>query len=172
MTSDKHWFAAYVKSCKEKITSERLCLLGIENYLPVWNEIHQWSDRKKVVGRLVIPGMIFVHCTEADRLRSLKESPYLYKYITEKGPFTASVIPDKQMDVFRRMVDYGKGKVEMSAEVLSPGDHVRVVSGPLEGVECELVRIGDKRRCLAVRLHGVGTAMMDLDMEILKKIDL
>lgn len=36
--------------------------------------------------------------------------------------------------------------------------------------ECELVKVGDNNRCLAVRLGMAGTAMMDLDADTVKKI--
>lgn len=34
----KQWLVAYVKSCMEKKTAERLTAMGIEHYLPVQTE--------------------------------------------------------------------------------------------------------------------------------------
>ena len=45
----KRWLVAIVRICHEKKTSERLTKMGIENFLPIQQEVHQWSDRRKVV---------------------------------------------------------------------------------------------------------------------------
>lgn len=43
----KRWIAVFVQVCTEKKVGEKLCRIGIENYVPTQLEIHQWSDRKK-----------------------------------------------------------------------------------------------------------------------------
>ena len=63
----RQWLVAYVQSCLEKRTARRLAAMGIECYLPIQSEIHQWSDRRKRVDRLIIPMMIFVHVTPQER---------------------------------------------------------------------------------------------------------
>ena len=59
----KKWYVAYVLSRHEKKTAERLTKMGIENFLPVQEEIRQWAHRRQKVTRVVIPMMIFVHAT-------------------------------------------------------------------------------------------------------------
>ena len=54
-----NWYVAYVKSCSEFKVAEFLEKFGYEYYLPVKREVHQWSDRKKIVRKLVLPRMIF-----------------------------------------------------------------------------------------------------------------
>ena len=171
MTDERrHWYVAYVKSCMEQVSAGRLRALGIECYVPVQKVVRQWSDRKKVVDSLVIPRVIFVHSTEQERVMTLAKVNTLYKYITTKGPYTASIVPDAEMETFRNMVERGGRSVSFEQTPLSPGDRVRVVSGPLTGCECELVSVGGKR-CLAVRLGPMGTAMMDLGLDDVRKIE-
>jgi len=43
----KKWFVIYTKPRNEIKVSQRLSVLGIENYTPTRMEIRQWSDRKK-----------------------------------------------------------------------------------------------------------------------------
>ena len=57
----KRWLVAIVRICHEKKTGERLTKMGIENFLPIQQEVHQWSDRRKIVDRVLLPMMIFVH---------------------------------------------------------------------------------------------------------------
>lgn len=63
----KQWLVAYVKSCMEKKTAERLTAMGIEHYLPVQTVERRWSDRIKRMEKLVLPLMIFVHVTPKER---------------------------------------------------------------------------------------------------------
>ncbi len=63
----------------------------------------------------------------------------------------------------------GGGAGRLSDRPLAPGDRVRVMSGPLTGLECDLVSVGGGR-CLAVSLGPLGTATMDLDLESVEKI--
>ena len=57
----KRWLVAIVRIHHEKKTSERLTKMGVENFLPIQQEVHNWSDRRKVVDRVILPMMIFVH---------------------------------------------------------------------------------------------------------------
>ncbi len=41
----KRWYVALVRMHHEKKVSERLDKMGIENFIPVQQELHQWSDR-------------------------------------------------------------------------------------------------------------------------------
>ena len=43
----RQWLVAYVQSCLEKKTAERLKAMGVEYYLPIQSEIRQWSDRQE-----------------------------------------------------------------------------------------------------------------------------
>lgn len=169
-SQELHWFVAYVQSCQERNVAARLSNLGYQCYLPIRRELRQWSDRKKLVERLLLPRLVFIRCTELDRRRSFDLVPYLYKYITASDSSAAAIIRDSEMDLFRSMVDQTERPVEMRAEPLFPGDHVKVVTGPLAGIECELVSV-EGRRCLAVRLGVLGTAVMDLSLDSVKKLE-
>lgn len=166
---DLHWYIGYVKSCTEFKAQEFMARLGYESYVPVVEEVHRWSDRRKVVRRLVLPRIIFVHTTEYLRRRSLEENPYLTRYMAKDGPYTAAVVPDEQMEAFRCMVDNDGRRVNVEPQNFAPGDKVKVTSGPLRGMVCELINVSG-RRCLAVNLGALGTATMDLELETIEKI--
>ena len=51
----KRWLVAIVRIHHEKKTSERLTKMGVENFLPIQQEVHNWSDRRKVVDRVILP---------------------------------------------------------------------------------------------------------------------
>ena len=168
--NERHWYVAYVKPFFERKIADELTSLLYSVYLPVQQEIRQWSDRKKIVDRLVIPRILFIHSTAAERERLLRESRYheYIHFLCKSGPRTPAVVPDKEMNSFMKMVNHGR-MVTVTDYQFSKGDRVRVTSGPLIGLECELLSV-DGRRCLAVNLSGIGTATMDLDMESIEKI--
>lgn len=164
----RQWLAAYVRSCLEKKTAERLAAMGVECYLPVQTEIHQWSDRRKKVDRLVIPMMIFVHVSAKERPLPLTLQA-VSRYMVLRGESRPAVIPEEQMERFRFMLDYSPEAVEICTTPLAAGDAVRVIKGPLAGLEGELVTIGGKSK-VAVRLDMLGCAHVNMPIGFVEKI--
>lgn len=168
--NEKHWFVAFVMSCRERRVGELLAKSGYECYIPIQREVHKWSDRKKIVDRLVIPRIVFIRCTEIERRKAFDRAPGLCGFINSgKGPGNPAIVRDIEMETFRAMVEKGGREVSVTNETFSPGDHVRIVEGPLEGMECELVSAG-ATRCIVVRLGAIGTAKMDIDLCTVRKI--
>ena len=166
-TAPRQWLVAYVQSCLEKKTAQRLAAMGIECYLPVQSEIRQWSDRRKRVDCLVIPMMIFVHVTPQERPLPLSLQA-VSRYMVLRGESTPVVIPDEQMDRFRFMLDYSPEAVEMCSAPLAPGDDVKVIKGPLAGLEGELITVNGKSK-VAVRLDMLGCAHVDVPIGFVEK---
>ena len=154
----KKWLVAYVRLHHEKKTAERLTAMNIENFLPVQEEIRQWTYRKKKIKRVVIPMMIFVHVDAAERSQVLTLSA-ISRYMVLHGEHTPAVIPDEQMERFKFMLDYSDEAVEMCTEPLAPGELIRVVKGPLKGLEGELVEMDGKAK-VVVRLDLLGCEEM------------
>lgn len=141
--------------------------MGIECYLPVQSEIRQWSDRRKRVDCLVISMMIFVHVTPQERPLPLSLQA-VSRYMVLRGESTPAVIPDEQMDRFRFMLDYSPEAVEMCSAPLAPGDAVKVIKGPLAGLEGELITVNGKSK-VAVRLDMLGCAHVDVPIGFVEK---
>jgi transcription antitermination factor NusG len=60
----KKWFVIYTKPRTEIKVSQRLSVLGIENYTPTRMEVRQWSDRKKKIAVALLPSMVLVNLNE------------------------------------------------------------------------------------------------------------
>lgn len=161
------WLAAYVQSCMEKKVAEQLRDMGIEYYLPMQTEIRQWSDRKKKIERLIIPMMIFIHISPRERSLPLALRA-VNRYLVLRGEHTPAVIPDKQMERFRFMLDYSLQAVEFHSTTLTSGDMVRVIKGPLAGLEGELIEFNGKS-VVAVRLDMLGCAIVEMGVGLVEK---
>ena len=169
-SDEPHWYVAYVRSCCERKAAEVLARMGFEHYLPEQREVHQWSDRKKIVKRLVLPHMIFVRCLESRRLEPVRASVYFTRYMSARGAYNPVIIPDSQMDAFMKMVEGSSRRVDVMQDVhFVAGDKVRVTSGPLAGLECTLTDVHGTR-CLAVGIEVLGTAIVELSSDAIEKI--
>ena len=60
----KKWFVIYTKPRTEIKVSQRLSVLGIENYTPTRIVVRQWSDRKKKILVPLLPSMVLVSIHE------------------------------------------------------------------------------------------------------------
>ncbi|MEG0889804.1 MAG: UpxY family transcription antiterminator [Bacteroides sp.] len=164
----KHWLAAYVRLHHEKRTRDHLLSMGIECFLPVQEEIHQWSDRRKKVELIVLPMIIFVRVDVSERALPLTLSSVL-RYLVLRGESTPAIIPDAQMDRFRFMLDYSEETVELCPAPLVPGECVRVIKGPLTGLEGELLLMNGKSK-VAIRIDMLGVAQVNMSVRYVEKI--
>ena len=156
----KRWYVALVRMHHEKKVAERLNKMGIENFVPVQQELHQWSDRRKMVESVLLPMMIFVHVDPKERKEVLSFST-VSRYMVLRGESSPAVIPDEQMARFRFMLDYSEEAVSMSTTLLARGEKVRVIKGPLTGLVGELVNVDGKSK-IAVRLNLLGCSCVDM----------
>ena len=165
---ERKWYVAYVRLFHERKTAEKLAAMGIESFVPVREEIHQWSQRKKKVMRVLIPQMIFIHATPKERLEALTLASISH-YMVLRGEHTPAVIPDRQMQQFMFMVDYSEESIEMYNSPLQPGQSIKVIKGPLAGMEGELMEIEGKSKVI-VRLDILGCAGVDMPIGFVEAI--
>lgn len=159
MNADKkqeaRWYAAYTNSRAEKKVFSELQKQGIEAYLPLQKKLKQWSDRRKWVEEPLLRCYIFVKIDMTDYYRVLNTRGVV-RYITFEGK--AVPIPEKQIDVLRQVVAT-EADVEVTADRFDPGDRVKVVSGPLLGLEGEMVNHRGSRRVM-VRFDQLGQHLL------------
>lgn len=164
--TNRRWLAAYVKMHHEKRVRERLSELGIENFLPVQTEVRQWSDRKKRVEQVLIPMMIFVH-VDTEEQRTVLTHPSVLRYLVLRGEHAPAEIPEEQMDRFRFMLDFSEFPIAFNTTGLQLGEKVRVVKGPLSGLEGELVTIDGKSNII-VRICQLGCASVEINASMVE----
>lgn len=165
----KHWVAALVQVRSEKAVGKKLDSLGIENYVPTQWEIHQWSDRKKKVERVVIPLIVFVHADKAT-IKRLILHPFIHKLVTYPGQYSPAIIPDEQLEKLKFMLRHSDSPVEMRNQVFRTGDRVRISRGPLKGLEGEFCRVESRKTMVAVLLECLGYACVSIEKSDLELI--
>ena len=153
----KRWVAALVHTNCEKKVATKLDKLGIENYVAIQTEEHQWSDRKKKIDRIVIPMVVFVRLAkdEEDEFRRL---PFILKFITYPGANElATPIPDEQIKQIQFLLKYSESPVTFSAHI-EIGDAVRIVKGPLKGFAGYCCGVSNSDIAIHLDLLGYATA--------------
>jgi transcriptional antiterminator RfaH len=151
----QYWYAAYTRSRAEKKVLEELQRQGIDAYLPLQKKLKKWSDRRKWVEEPLLRCYIFVNIDMTDYFKVLNTRG-IVSYITFEGK--AVPIPDNQIEVLRKIVAT-EADVEVTADNFTPGDKVRVVSGPMHGLEGELVNFRGNRRVM-VRIDHIGQQLL------------
>ncbi len=135
-----HWYAACTCPRHEKRVAEQFQNRNIEHFLPLYEAVHRWKDRRARVKLPLFPGYIFVHIAANERLRVL-EVPSIAHIVSFSGQPTP--LPDEEMERLR------SGLAQRSAQphpYLKVGRRVRVKSGPFEGIEGILLRKKDNFR--------------------------
>lgn len=129
------WWVAYTRHQHEKNVAEMLSAKGIEAFLPIYEAVHRWKDRKKTVSLPLFPCYLFVRERSDGRLLTLT-TPGIYMILT-KGDHLA-VVPNEEVQAIQRAL-MDPASVE-PYPFLKCGERVRVVRGPLTGIEGILVR--------------------------------
>lgn len=158
----KRWIALLVQVRSEKAVGKKLTDLNIENYVPTQWEIHQWSDRKKKVERVVIPMVVFARVDKFEEIQTRNLS-LIYKVVTYPGRYEAATIPENQIETLKYMLKHADQTVEMKERILEVGDRIRIARGPLKDLEGELFLVDTDKPMIAVRIECLGYACVSID---------
>lgn len=157
----KRWVAALVHTNCEKKVATKLKKLGIENYVAIQTEEHQWSDRKKKIDRIVIPMVVFVRLAkeEEDEFRRL---PFIMKFITYPGAEElATPIPDEQIEQLKLWLEKAESPVTFCSHI-EIGDAVRIVNGSLKGFKGYCCGVSNSEVAIHLDMLGYATTYVPI----------
>lgn len=133
--SEEGWWAIYTRHQHEKTAAEMLRAKGCDVFLPLYQVIRRWKDRKVNLSLPLFPCYLFVRAEARQRL-AVVMTPGVHM-IVGHGERLAVVAPE-EIGALQRAVE-GPFRVEPHP-YLQCGQRVRVTRGALEGVEGILVR--------------------------------
>ena len=147
LPTQAHWYAVQTRPRHEKKVITNLNEKHIESYLPLLNQMHHWSDRRKLVQVPLFPGYVFVRAQLDPRVFVAVLS--IWGALAFVGPQREAMpIPESQIEDIRTLLST---KVCLSPyPFLKVGQRVRVRGGALDGVEGILVTNGQKRLVISV----------------------
>lgn len=160
------WYAVYVRSRHEFKVTEHLGNSGVDVFLPAIERQRRWKDRKKLVTFPLFPGYIFVRLPQSKPcMLPVLKTPGVVRFVSLR-PGSPEPVPDVQIESVRKMVEHGAGVEPYPG--LQKGQRVRIVAGPLAGVEGVLqTRRGQHLLVISVDLLQQGAAVQidALDVE-------
>jgi transcription antitermination factor NusG len=130
-----HWYVAYTSANHEKRVTEQLLRRSVDHFLPLYESVRRWKDRRVTLQLPLFPGYVFVRLALYDRLKVL-QVPGVARLVGFNGQ--PAVLPDRDIEGLRTRL-----AVRFRAEphpYLQAGRRVRIKRGPLEGVEGILIR--------------------------------
>jgi transcriptional antiterminator NusG len=149
------WFAVWTRSRHEAAVFQQLQTKGVRAFLPTITRWSHWKDRKKRIEWPLFPGYCFTHIDPADALAVLKCAGVVSLVSFEGRP---AAIPDREIESVRTLVESDL-KFD-PCPLISEGDLVEVVCGPLRGVVGRLLRKGAHARLVvSVGLVGQGVSV-------------
>lgn len=164
------WFAAYTKPRQEKFIRDRLTEMDIENFIPTKFEEHQWKYRKKIVEVPLIPRLVFIHTDFEKSFSLLNDYNFQIKFMKDNETKTLLIIPNKQMNDFMLVIESKEHKTEILMTDFIQGDKVRVIKGPLQGVEGRLENKKNKNK-VVISVQGIISIAINISVDCLEKID-
>jgi transcription antitermination factor NusG len=138
---EPHWYAAYTCANHEKGVMRQLERRSVESFLPLYESLHRWKDRRIRLQLPVFPGYIFVRLALRDRLKVL-EIPSVVRLVGFGGHPTP--LPIEEIETIRTCI--ARRQPLVPNRYVRRGQRVRMLSGPLEGLTGVVVRQKNRTR--------------------------
>ena len=121
------WFVAHTKFRRELRAQESFSVLGVNSYVPVYEEKREWSDRVKKTSAPAISGYIFFQA-EKINYTLVNLNPYLKNVLRRFG---------KVVEIKSSEIDEMKNCLKNYTDEISfnTGDTVKILSGCLKNKE-------------------------------------
>lgn len=164
------WVAFYTLPRNEKKIFSKLQEKGYITYLPLKKELHKWHDRKKWVDVPLIPSYIFVKAKKKD-IYNLERVDGVCHAISFGSKTNVAIVSQQEIDNIRKLIESGMELYVNNLESLHKGSKVRVMAGPFENMEGELVS-DCKEGNFVVKLESISMGIqVNIERELLQFIE-
>jgi transcription antitermination factor NusG len=124
-----HWYAIYTSANHEKRIAEQLALRSLECFLPLYESVRRWKDRRVVLNLPLFAGYVFVRMPLRDKLKVV-QIPGVAHLVGFAG--TPVALPDAEIETL--LASLKGGVAPQPHPFLTVGRRVRVKAGPLAGL--------------------------------------
>jgi len=149
------WHVLYTRHQHEKAVDQMLRSKGFHTFLPLYQTVHRWKDRTKVLSLPLFPCYVFLSGGLERRL-DVMTTPGVHALVSTAGQ--PATVPFAEIEAIRRVTESG-AQVEPHP-FLKCGERVRVKGGPLAGIQGILIRKRSLYRLvLSVEILGRAAAV-------------
>lgn len=134
----------------------------MECYVPVARVRVKLSDRMVWKEKVIIPGVVFVHCSleNRDPLFFGKCKEYVVGFMSDRVRHRPQPIPDHEMETFKALTDK-KYAYEMGVPTFKVGESVLILAGPMQGHVAELVSTKEVISKTEFQVDRYGNQILD-----------
>jgi len=156
----EEWFAIQTKPRHEKKVASALKEKDISVFLPLYNAVHQWSDRQQKVQIPLFPNYVFVRIIPRLSRTAVLQTNGVRSFVGIRGEGT--YVREEEIEAIQRILTE---RIAFAGyPFLNIGQRVRIRGGSLDGVQGILVAAANDRslvvsveclqRSLAIRIDG------------------
>jgi transcription antitermination factor NusG len=153
--NDLAWYAVHTRSRHERKVASELAGRSFVVFLPEYKTLSRRRDRRKQILTPLFPGYLFVQTrmTTENRIAILQASSVVQIVGISNRPL---VVPDHQIESIRIILDSTQAAEPQT--VLTSGQLVQVLEGPLKGVIGVVEKAQRKRIIVSVEILGRAVA--------------
>src|SRR2546425_62460 len=156
-SAPRRWYACRTRPRAEKLADRLLRLRGVESYLPLLEQVRQWTDRRKRVGFPLFPGYVFARFGSG-MVHEVLRTPGVVTIIRNDGcPTPVRAEELESIRILVACVNAGNAPPE-PVEFLQAGQEVLVARGPFSGIRGVLVEDRGRAR-VVIRLSTLRKAL-------------
>ncbi len=176
--TDVHWYVLRVTYQRELSTQEQLNKMGINNFVPTL-KIRKRNSQGRFywIREVAVHNYVFVQTSKQmiDRLKhqTLPHLRYIMRNVN--GERRIMTVPEREMQNFIAVAGNAEEHIRFlppEEVMLAEGDRVRILGGPFEGVEGNLIKTSKgKRTAVVIRIEGIAAVVTtSLPMRLIEKI--
>lgn len=169
-TTDRYWGFAYLRPRTEKKVADKLAGMDVPVYLPLVNKARLHHGTKVVTALPMIPGYIFLAAGDQERSELKKSVKEFVQIELLREPHEEDTLIC-ELNALHQFEILAQSEEVLVNPGIQRGDKVIVTSGPLKGLETEVVRRDDARNAIIINISILEkTVEYPLSADELKKI--
>lgn len=137
------WYIAECKATRERAIRTMLQRAGYEAYIASRSETHVYKSRnRREVEKIVLPSRVFVRTEKKNLMAILLAYSSIYRFQMDKaskvddhGNLPFAFVPEDQMQQLQYVLGNAPNPVTFTADDLVLNQKIRVMRGPLAGLE-------------------------------------
>jgi transcription antitermination factor NusG len=157
------WFAAFTLCHHENRVARQLQERDVEYFLPTYEKVSQWRDRRVKLKQPLFPGYLFVRVSAVQR----KEVLCAPGVVSLVGP-PGRPVEIQPNEIWKLQAAIENAPVE-PIDYLKIGERVRIQDGPLRGLSGILYRKSNKLRMVISVEAIMRSYLVEVDQALLEK---
>lgn len=170
----RKWYIARVKNNTELSSSEKLRKMGYETFVALQEIVEEHNGKRMKRKKVVASTYLFVYVTEKER-KEIVNLSFILRFTTNTsgqvdtfGRKPLAIIPDKEMDQFRTLIEKSETEVCIEAFPRKNSRKVKICSGALKGLSGYAIHVSEEKHFFVMSLSYLGCAKISISNGVLK----